>query len=262
MLLKTLTPITDSGWGDRALGIESQTLWVELVGMATVSRATSHSTNWSLVCSLLRPSGLPTSQSPPWTPGEYRASSLWGPIQFLWWLRWKARESYFVVWKVEQRPLFASTVVFWRQDFWNRNFKGKWSNNYRESTFFFFYKAHAYDLLSWVGFRPVHEQCCISVPKATQTSLHTSTLELRFLSHRWPRFKCYLTDRLFLVALLPCGKFFVLFCFVFFKVHPIWAAWVGVGEGRGTHFGAGGTDNFFKKIAQKKNECWNDSFSV
>lgn len=100
-------------------------------------------------------------------------------------------------------------------------------------------------------------QCCISVPMATPNSLHISTLELRFFSHRWPRFKCYLTDRLFLVAL----TLWEVFCFVFFKVHLIWAA-----KGRGVFFFEalilGSTDNFFKKIAQKKNECWDDSFSV
>lgn len=101
------------------------------------------SLSWNPLCS-------PFPSRPLWLQGNYRTSSLQGPIQFLWWLRWKARESFFVVLRVEQRPLLP-LVEFWSQNFWNREFKEKSSNNYRKSTsfFFFFYKAHAYDLLGW-----------------------------------------------------------------------------------------------------------------
>lgn len=68
----------------------------------------------------------------------------------------------------------------------------------------------------------------------------------------------YLLIGFFSCSTIPCGKFFL-----FFKVRLIWAA-KGGGEWEISFFEAltlGSTDNFFL-IAQKKNECWDDSFSV
>ena len=106
---------------------------------------------------------------------------------------------------------FASTVVFWCQDFRNRKFKEKSSNNYREFTFLLIKHMR---MTCWVGL--VFSLSMNSVVFLFLRQLETVCTPLLWswdFFHRWPRFKCYLTDRLFLVALYLVGSFFVLFCF-------------------------------------------------
>lgn len=140
-------------------------------------------------------------------PGKNRARGLPGPIQFLRW--WNERELHFlVVFKVEWRPLLLR-FVFLTQNFWNREFKNTSSNKNTENILFTKHTRTAYcdGLVSSL----FHGQCCVSVPKETPNNLHTSTSELRFLLHKWPRFK-YVTLLIgsFLVALYLVGIFFFL----------------------------------------------------
>lgn len=44
-------------------------------------------------------------------------------------------------------------------------------------------------VLGWFPLFFLHGQCCVSVDRETPNCLHISTPELRFLLHRWPRFK-------------------------------------------------------------------------
>lgn len=118
--------------------------------MATVSWATSRSTNWSFLS--WKPSALPKFPSrSPWTPGECRAfvyraqSSFFGG--------WDERQEnytlrYFL--KVEQRPLLP-WLCFEPRISEIENLK---TNGVITIENLLFYKAHAYDLLCWVGFLP------------------------------------------------------------------------------------------------------------
>lgn len=119
------------------------------------------------------------------------------------------RELHFlVVFKVEWRPLLLH-FVFLTQNFWNREFKNTSSNKNTENILFIKHTHMVYcdGLVSSL----FHGQCCISVHKETPNNLHTSTPELRFLLHKWPRFK-YVTLLIgsFLVALYLVGIFFFL----------------------------------------------------
>lgn len=204
MLLKTLMPCYfRSGWKSRALGTEGQAF-----GAVSLSWLLFHelqAAQQTQVCfsppALCTSYLLVTRDNPRWK--KKGQSSPWpNPASLV--MIWKQRGLCVLVFKATWRALFAT------QNFWNGEFMNTSSNNYMENILFFFIK-HMHMPLCWVGFLSFfHGQCCVSVDRETPNSLHTSTLELRFLWRRWPRFK-YITLLIgsFLVALYLVGNSFL-----------------------------------------------------
>lgn len=204
MLLKTLMPCYfRSGWSSRALWTEGQAFWAVLVVMATVSWTAGSSTNHGLFSpkTLCTSYLLVTRDDPRCKKGQ---RSLWPNPASSGWCESKGNYA-FLVFKVKWRSLLPP--CFRPRISEIENFKNTSSNNYTENILF--YKAHAYAIV--LGWFPLffHGQCCVSVDRETPNCLHTSTPELRFLLHRWPRFK-YVTLLIgsFLVALYLVGFFF------------------------------------------------------
>lgn len=111
-------------------------------------------------------------------------------------------------------------------------------------------------LLCWVGFLSFPRTVlCLLIGKL-QTICTPLLWSWDFL-HRWPRFK-YVTLLIgsFLVALDLVGIFFSFF--FFFKCTPNLRSW----RKNFLKHSLWGVQVMFLKIAQKKNECRNDSFSV
>lgn len=176
MLLKTLIPCYFRfGWRSRALGTEGQALWAVLVVMATVSWTASSSTN----CGLFSPKTLcayfpVTRDDSRWK----RASRLRGPIQLLrWWYERKGNCFFFVCF-FKWRPLLPR-LCFQPRISEIENFKTTSSNKDTENILF--YKAHAYAIV--LGWFPLFStDSVVFVDRETPNNLHTSTLELRFLT--------------------------------------------------------------------------------
>lgn len=177
--------------------------WSCVVVMTTVSWTASSSTNPGLFFSSSPLHFL--SPSHPWQSQvkKKRASRLHGPIQLLWW--WYESKGDCVCWFLKQRGgLCLQLRISETENLWIHPVITIWR-------IYFFFIKHMHMPLCWVGFLSFfHGQCCVSVDRETPNSLHTSTLELRFLWRRWPRFK-YITLLIgsFLVALYLVGNSFL-----------------------------------------------------